>query len=241
VPAASGWASYEPPGKRRKKRGDSFEDCVAGMREGAWIGDDPAAPTYQEALEDERAGKPDLARRGYLQLIQRFPASPYVPLAYLAFGELFAEEAPRDPSKWALVQQTYQKVIEYPGADSGVFAFGQLRLGQAYHQQNEDAKALDLSRQAVISARDARQQCGAQIRSKAVEQAVEAYAGAGQPARALAFFRALVPDEDSLAVAIGMLAEHYGERGRRADSCRVVSALPAPQKSGLVMTFCATP
>jgi hypothetical protein len=177
IPAASasGWASYEPPGKRRKKRGDSFEDCVAEMREGAWLGGDPAAQTYQEALEDERAGKLDLARRGYLHVIQRFPASPYVPLTYLAFGELFAAEAPGDPSKWALVQQTYQKVIEYPAMGSGVFAFGQLRLAQAYREQNQDAKALDLSRRAALSARDASQQCGAQIQA----QAAGVHAGAG--------------------------------------------------------------
>ena len=49
------------------------------------------------------------ARKVYLDLIQKAPASQYVPSAYLAFGELFFQEAQADrPAKWALAEQSYR-------------------------------------------------------------------------------------------------------------------------------------
>jgi hypothetical protein len=56
----------------------------------------------------------DNARKVYLELIHNWPNSKYIPNAYLAFGELFFNEAQGDPSKWALAEQSYSEVVKYP-------------------------------------------------------------------------------------------------------------------------------
>jgi hypothetical protein len=67
---------------------------------------------YAFGLEAERLDELDTARKAYLELIQRFPGSRYVAGAYLAFAELFAEEAQSDPSKVYLAEESYRQVLE---------------------------------------------------------------------------------------------------------------------------------
>ena len=55
---------------------------------------------YYLAYEYEQANENDKARQVYFELIQTRPNSKYIPNAYLAFGELFFNEAQGDPSKW---------------------------------------------------------------------------------------------------------------------------------------------
>src|SRR5580698_9806465 len=59
---------------------------------------------YYLAYEYEQANDLDNARKVYLELIQNSPQSKFIPNAYLAFGELFFNEAQGDPSKWALAE-----------------------------------------------------------------------------------------------------------------------------------------
>ena len=55
---------------------------------------------YYLAYEYEQANENDKARTVYGTLIQTRPNSKYIPNAYLAFGELFFNQAQGDPSKW---------------------------------------------------------------------------------------------------------------------------------------------
>jgi TolA-binding protein len=76
----------------------------------------PAYPLLDEvyyylAYEYEQGGDTVNARRVYLDLITKTPNSKYISNAYLAFGELFFNEAMSDPSKWEAAKQAYQKVI----------------------------------------------------------------------------------------------------------------------------------
>src|SRR6185503_14566985 len=57
---------------------------------------------YYLAYEYEQSQNYDKAREVYLELIDKAPKSPYIPNAYLAFGELFFQEAQGDPAKWDL-------------------------------------------------------------------------------------------------------------------------------------------
>ena len=59
----------------------------------------------------------DNARKVYFELIQKAPKSPYIPNAYLAFGELFFNEAQGDPSKWELAAQRVQGGDQVPAAE----------------------------------------------------------------------------------------------------------------------------
>src|SRR5262249_44276589 len=78
---------------------------------------------YDLAYEYEQGGDLAEARKAYLDLIQASPGSKYVPSAYLAFGELFFQEAQGDPSKWALAEQSYKEVVRYPAPDNKVLAY----------------------------------------------------------------------------------------------------------------------
>ncbi len=87
---------------------------------------------YDLAYEHEQAGETDQARKDYLELIQTAPGSKYVPNAYLAFGELFFQEAQGDPSKWSFAEQSYKEVIKYPAPDNKVLGYARYKLAYVY-------------------------------------------------------------------------------------------------------------
>jgi TolA-binding protein len=84
---------------------------------------------YFLGYEHERSGDHDSARRRYLELIQSFPQSRYISATYLAFGELFFDEAASDPSKLPLAEQAYREVIKYPPPANEVFGYAHYKLG----------------------------------------------------------------------------------------------------------------
>src|SRR5262249_30885891 len=86
---------------------------------------------YYLGYEYERAGMLDQARKAYLDLVQsrRDDHATFVPYAYLAFGELFLEEARRDSSRWKLAIQSFQEVLKNPAPQNDIYAYALLRLG----------------------------------------------------------------------------------------------------------------
>jgi TolA-binding protein len=129
---------------------------------------------YYLALAFERAGALGEARKAYYELIMKAPKSAKIPLAYLAFGEMFFEEAKADPSKWALAQAAHGEVVKYPPPQNRAACFARLRLGQIFEQTGNRPKALaefQKARQCALnhpslpeSADVARAARGAQIR-----------------------------------------------------------------------------
>jgi hypothetical protein len=97
---------------------------------------------YYLAYEHERGGVSDEARKVYLSLVQGWPQSRYIPGAYLAFGELFFEEAKSDPSKYPLAEQAYVQVLKYPPPDNKLAGFARYRLAQVYFKRGDDARAI---------------------------------------------------------------------------------------------------
>jgi tetratricopeptide (TPR) repeat protein len=87
---------------------------------------------YYLALEYERAEDAPDARKTYLALLQEHPDSKLVPLAYLAFGELFFVEASTDPSKWPLAREAYAKSITYPPPGNTAYGYAWFRLAQVH-------------------------------------------------------------------------------------------------------------
>jgi tetratricopeptide (TPR) repeat protein len=83
-----------------------------------------------------------LVRKTYLELIQRYPSSPFVPRAYLAFGDLFSEEARADPSKSSLAREAYIKVIGYPPPANSVYGYAWYRLAHVFLNDGDEGKAL---------------------------------------------------------------------------------------------------
>ena len=98
---------------------------------------------YYLAYEYEQAKDYDNARKVYFELIDKWKQSKYIPNAYLAFGELFFQEAQGDPSKWALAEQSYQEVTKYPPPDNKVFGYAWYKLGYVFWNKGELEKALN--------------------------------------------------------------------------------------------------
>src|SRR6478735_2457477 len=98
---------------------------------------------YYLAYEYEQGGDLKNARATYFELIQKAPKSAYIPNAYLAFGELFFQEAQGDPSKWELSAAAYKEVIKYPPPNNKVYGYARYKLGYVFWNKGEYANALN--------------------------------------------------------------------------------------------------
>jgi TolA-binding protein len=183
-----------------------------------WCMTTPADPTqatgcsdevlYYLALEAERGRELDTARKAYLELIQMWPASHFVPHAYFAFGELFLGEAAGDPSKLSLAEQSYVQVIKYPPPGNGLYGFAQYRLAQVYARKGDYARALSNFVKAAEHAKTYGDR--GKLGAAALHEAVAAYARAGDPAQARAFFGRLTSSPEELEALLSELATMTG-------------------------------
>src|SRR6187549_739973 len=98
---------------------------------------------YYLAYEHEQGGNLKDARSIYFELIQKAPKSPFIPYAYLAFGELFFQESQADPSKWDLAAAAYKEVIKYPPPNNKQFGYARYKLGYVHWNKGEYANALN--------------------------------------------------------------------------------------------------
>ncbi len=96
---------------------------------------------YFDALEHERSGDLDGARRRYFEVISQHPTSRYVPYAYFAFGEMFLSEGASDPSKLGLALSAYQKVVAAPPPENRIYGWGWLRIGNVEEKTGNAAEA----------------------------------------------------------------------------------------------------
>jgi tetratricopeptide (TPR) repeat protein len=168
---------------------------------------------FRQAADREEAGDLAGARASFFELIKNAPSSPLVPYAYLAFADLFFREAENDqPDKWTLAQQAYQEVVKYPPPKNIAYAYAWQRLGESFLRNKEPTRALDAARkaiQAVAAHKDLA--VGPETATAARRDLVIAYASAGQPDRAFAFFRST--DAENTPALILALGEEYVRRG----------------------------
>ena len=152
---------------------------------------------YYLAYEYEQAEDLQNARKVYFELIEKAPKSPYIPNAYLAFGELFFQEAQGDPTKWDLSAAAYKEVIKYPPPDNKVYGYARYKLGYVYWNKGEFAERDqrvqegDRVRRPVPAAAERR----AARRRAARRDLIPVYAASGQPDKAYNFFKPLSGDK----------------------------------------------
>lgn len=107
---------------------------------------------YHLALEQEVAGQLAAARSSYFKLVSEQVSSRFVPHAYLAFGEMFREQAKTEPSQMALARQSYLQVVDMAPTSEGVRTLAALRLREISIFEHKDADAdrmLNLAREAL--------------------------------------------------------------------------------------------
>jgi len=150
---------------------------------------------YYLAYEYEQANDNANARKVYLELINKRPDSKYIPNAYLAFGELFFNEAQGDPSKWDLAAQAYTEVIKFPPEKNKVYGFAWYKLGYVFWNKGDFEKALNAFKKTIDWGVTYSQQPGAvKLAEAARKDTIPVYALRGDPGAAYNYFHNISGD-----------------------------------------------
>jgi tetratricopeptide (TPR) repeat protein len=150
---------------------------------------------YYLAYEYEQGNNNDMARKTYFQLIQSRPNSKYIPNAYLAFGELFFNEAQGDPSKWPVAAQAYQKVIGFPPPENKVYGYAWYKLAYVQWNSGDFPGALSAFKKTIDYGTTFTQVPGAsKLADSARRDIIPVYALSGNPSAAYNFFHNLSGD-----------------------------------------------
>ncbi len=96
---------------------------------------------YYLGYEYELHGDLSKARHTFLELVQNWKKSSFVPLTYFAFGELFLDEARSDPSKWPVAGNFYQEVLKYPAPNNPAWGSAAYALGVVQLNSNKRLEA----------------------------------------------------------------------------------------------------
>ena len=150
---------------------------------------------YYLAYEYEQANDNANARRVYYELIQKRPNSKYIPNAYLAFGELFFNEAQGDPSKWSFARDAYVKVIGYPPPNNKVYGYAWYKLAYVFWNNGEFDKALNSFKKVIDYGVTYSQLPNAsKLADSARKDIIPVYALKGDPSAAYNFFHNISGD-----------------------------------------------
>jgi tetratricopeptide (TPR) repeat protein len=150
---------------------------------------------YYLAYEYEQAQDYNNARKVYYELIQKIPNSKYIPNAYLAFGELFFNEAQGDPAKWDLARDAYKEVIKYPPPNNKVYGYAWYKIAYVFWNKGEFDQALNAFKKTIdYGVQYAQLPNAAKLADSARRDLIPVYALKGDPGAAYNFFKNLSGD-----------------------------------------------
>ena len=202
----------------------------------------PAYPLLDEvyyylAYEYEQASDTVNARRVYLDLITKTPNSKYIANAYLAFGELFYNEALGDPSKWEPAKQAYQKVIAKPPPENKVYGYAWYKLAYVFWNQGDLPHALDAFKKTIDYGTTYSQLPNApKIAENARKDVIPVYALAGSPTDSYNFFKNLSGDQagsnDKTFRMMDELGQNYLDTGHYPEAIALYKDLLVRDNSG---------
>jgi len=151
---------------------------------------------YYLAYEYEQAGDLNEARKTYYELIEKAPKSPYVPNAYLAFGELFFQEASADPAKWATAEAAYLEVLKHPPPKNKLWGYARYKLAYVYWNQGMYKQALEQFKEVIKYGTTYSDIPNAtQLAKQARNDLIPVYAAIEPPDRAYQYFKPLSGDK----------------------------------------------
>lgn len=192
---------------------------------------------YYLAYEYEQASDLKNARAVYYDLINKRPNSKYIPNAYLAFGELFFNEAQGDPSKWDLAAQAYSEVIKYPPPNNKVFGYAWYKLAYVFWNKGELEKALNAFKKTIEFGVAHAQLPGAgKLADSARRDLIPVYAIKGDPAQAYNFLHNVSGDaagsNDKTFKMMDDLGNNYLDTGHYPEAITLYRDLMVRDKSG---------
>jgi len=192
---------------------------------------------YYLAYEYEQASDLKNARSVYYDLIKKRPDSKYIPNAYLAFGELFFNEAQGDPSKWDLAAQAYSEVIKYPPPNNKVFGYAWYKLAYVFWNKGELDKALNAFKKTIEFGVVHAQLPGAgKLADSARRDVIPVYALKGDPGQAYNFLHNISGDaagsNDKTYKMMDDLGNNYLDTGHYPEAIQLYRDLITRDKSG---------
>lgn len=210
-----------PLAAARAPAATSLEACAGELRQARELSVAPEERAlYDRALAHEESSELAEARKSYYLLIRDHPRSRLIPLAYLAFGELFAKDSVADPSKWDLARVAYAEVLKYPPPDNVSFAYAALRVADT-RRVHDPGEALAQYKNALeVAARYPTLPCSEVVRQSAEGGLIDSYVSVGHPGRAWGFLRAAAGDARARTL-LRALALRYQQAGKPADACAV--------------------
>jgi len=156
--------------------------------------------------------KEDQARVFFKRLIKDYPQSPFLPHAYLSFGEYFFEN--RDLEN---ALKFYEKVLQY--TDSPVYGYALYKKGWVYFNLTDFKQALATFIDVINFATNPKKKDkkgDAQLAKEAKKDLVRTYAQIGTPDKAWPFFQKY--GKDYAPTMMEQLADLYNAQGKFADS-----------------------
>ena len=150
---------------------------------------------YYLAYEYEQAKDFENARKIYFELVENWKSSKYRPNAYLAFGELYFQEAQGDPAKWQAAELAYSQVTGSPPPENRVYGYALYKLGYVYWNQGEHEKSVTAFKQVIeYGIKHAQLPNATQLAGSARRDVIPVYALWGDPKKAFSFLKPLSGD-----------------------------------------------
>jgi tetratricopeptide (TPR) repeat protein len=197
---------------------------------------------YYLAYEYEQAGDLKNARTVYYELIQKAPTSKYVPNAYLAFGELFFNEAQGDPAKWDLAAQAYTEVVKYPPPANKAFGYAWYKMAYVFWNKGELDKSLNAFKKTIeYGVGNPTVPGAAKLADSARRDVIPVYALKGDPERAYAFLHGISGDttgvNEKTFKMLDDLGNNYIDTGHYPEGIVVYRDLMSRDKGGRVCGY----
>ena len=192
---------------------------------------------YYLAYEYEQANDLKNARAVYYELIKQAPQSKYIPNAYLAFGELFYNEAQGDPSKWDTAEKAYIEVTKYPAPANKVQGYAWYKLGYVYWNEGQLEKSLNAFKKTIEFGVVNSQLPGAsKLADSARKDVIPVYALKGDPAMAYNFMHNISGDQsgsnDKTYKMMDDLGQNYLDTGHYPEAIALYKDLMVRDKGG---------
>lgn len=167
---------------------------------------------YYLAYEYEQAKDLENARKAYLELTENWKKSRYIPNAYLAFGELFFNEAQGDPSRWPIAANFYGEVLKFSPPENKLWGYAAYKIAYVHWNMGEYAKAIDYFKDVInFGMKFASLPNAKGLAKSARRDIIPVYALKGKPDQAYKFFKPLSGDKGVGSMKTFKMMEDLGQ------------------------------
>jgi len=152
------------------------------------------------------------ARATFIELIQKWPSSSYVPSTYVALGDLSFEAG--DPPHMKEAEQEYLEAVKSPPPANRGYGYAWYKLAFVYWNRGDGSQALAAFKRVIDYGAQYPQAANAgKLRVEALRDVVPVFAQVGNATRAYPFFRILAGSDPSAIAMLESLAKTYSSSG----------------------------